>query len=365
MSPRTIAFVVVGAGGFLMQLTVLATLTGPLGWPVPLATAIAVEAAVLANFWCHERWTWRDRRDRDSRGARLWRFHAMNGATSLVGNVVLTSFGVMLGINAPLANTLAVGVLAAINYVTADRWVFTRRAGVAMSLLALTPSAASAAELQRETIEAWDKHIARVEAGLRGSQTAAPILEPAGNTLGVAGGIIHEWRGSVLVPNCTVSALVNGLANPGTPPPQDDVLESRVLERHGNSLRVYLKVVRTAIVTVTYDTEHRVQFDQTSPSMATSRSVATRIVETGGEDHGFLWRLNSYWRYRQVGDSVQVDVLSVSLSRGMPALLKPVASPLVSRVARESMMRTLDAVKRFGEGLADRSAISPARMAGR
>jgi hypothetical protein len=99
--------------------------------------------------------------------------------------------------------------------------------------------------------------------------------------------------------------------------------------------------------------------------MATSRSVATRIVETGGEDHGFLWRLNSYWRYRQVGDSVQVDVLSVSLSRGMPALLKPVASPLVSRVARESMMRTLDAVKRFGEGLADRSAISPARMAGR
>lgn len=365
MSPRGVAFVVVGTGGFLVQLTVLAALTGSLGWPVPLATAIAVETAVLANFWCHERWTWRDRRDRDSRGARLARFHAANGATSLVGNVVLTSLGAMLGINAPLANTLAVGLLAAVNYITADRWVFTRRAGVAISLLALAPSAASAAELQRETIEAWDKHIARIEAGLRGSQAVAPIIEPQGNTLGVPGGIIHEWRGSVLVRHCTVSALVNALANPGTPPPQDDVLESRVLERHGNSLLVYLKVVRTAIVTVTYDTEHRVQFDHTSPSLATSRSVATRIVEAGGEDHGFLWRLNSYWRYRQVGDSVQVDVLSVSLSRGMPALIKPVAAPIVSRVARESMVRTLDAVKRAGEGLSGRRGINPAHMAER
>ena len=38
----------------------------------------------------------------------------------------------------------------------------------------------------------------------------------------------------------------------------------------------------------------------------------------GGADRGFLWRLNSYWRYRQVGNGVQVDVLSLSLSRDVP-----------------------------------------------
>ena len=114
------------------------------------------------------------------------------------------------------------------------------------------------------------------------------------------------------------------------------MVESRVLDRHGDAMRVYLKLAR-AIVTVTYDTDHDVRFARRSPTLATSRSVATRIVEVGGDDRGFLWQLNSYWRYRQVGDSVEVDVVSVSFSRAVPALVRPVAGPIVTRVARESM----------------------------
>jgi hypothetical protein len=41
----------------------------------------------------------------------------------------------------------------------------------------------------------------------------------------------------------------------------------------------------------------------------------------------------------------------VSLSRGVPALVRPLAGPIVDRIARESMRRTLDAVDRFGRGL--------------
>ena len=53
---------------------------------------------------------------------------------------------------------------------------------------------------------------------------------------------------------------------PGTPPPQEDVLESRVLARTDNRLRVYLKLSRSAIVTVVYDTEHDVTFTRHSPT---------------------------------------------------------------------------------------------------
>ena len=91
--------------------------------------------------------------------------------------------------------------------------------------------------------------------------------------------------------------------------PEEDVLASRVLRRSGNqSLDVYLKLTRRTIVTATYDTEHHVTFERLSPTLATSRSVSTRIVELGGDDRGFLWRLNSYWRYQQVGDGVLVEM---------------------------------------------------------
>jgi len=119
-----------------------------------------------------------------------------------------------------------------------------------------------------------------------------------------------------------------------------------MLERHGDSLRMYLKLVRRAIVTVTYDSEHDVQYVRRSPTFATSRSVATRIAETGGSDRGFLWRLNSYWRYRQVGSDVQVDVMSLSLSRDIPWVVRPIAGPIIGRIGRESMNRTLETVRR-------------------
>jgi putative flippase GtrA len=364
MTPRAVAFVAVGAGGFAIQQAALTALTAMLHYPVPLATAIAVEAAVLVNFCCHEAWTWRDRREGEARLTRLARFHAANGATSLVGNVVVTSLGVsVLGFTPAMANALAVGLLAVLNYTAADRWVFARRAGVAATMVALAPTYLAAADLQRETVIAWDRHVAGIEAS-RPPQPLQEVIEPVGRTLSIAGGAIHEWRGSALVRRCTVSRLVNALMNPGTPPPQPDVLESRVLERDGNALRVYLKVVRHAIVTVTYDMEHSVRFDRASPGLATSQSIATRIVEASGDDHGFLWRLNSYWRYTQVGESVQIDMLSLSLSRSVPPILVRIAMPIINRVARESMLQALEAVKRFGESLPAERALGAGETVG-
>ena len=108
--------------------------------------------------------------------------------------------------------------------------------------------------------------------------------------------------------------------------------------------------MRRAIVTVSYDTEHEMQFHRLSPTLATARSVATSIEQLDGGDHGFLWRLHSYWRYEETGGGVLVELRSLTLSRNVPALVRPIAGPLVNRVARESMVRTLEALRKYFGG---------------
>jgi hypothetical protein len=129
------------------------------------------------------------------------------------------------------------------------------------------------------------------------------------------------------------------------------VLDARVLAKDGSHLQVYLKILREAIISVTYDTVHDVVFTRRTPALATSRSVASLIREDGGSDHGFLWRLNSYWRYEQRGNDVLVQLFSVSLSRDVPVIARPVVSPIIDGIGRESVTRTLEAVERFGRRL--------------
>jgi putative flippase GtrA len=362
MSRRTISFISVGAVGFLVQTAVLAVLSLEAHVPVAIATAVAVEAAVLTNFFWHERWTWRDRsyvvsgfrlswREGRSRAFRierarhLLRFHLANGIASVFGNTVITVFLTSrFGLSVVAANLVAVGALSVFNYLAADRWVFVRRAAAAAAVMIVGwPSPARAVELTSGAAAAWNKYVAATEAAFAEHERDAPLTEPQGRTIAADGATIHEWRGSILVRGVTVNQVVDALLEPGVK--QEDVAESRLLERHGDSVRIYLKLVRRVIVTVTYDSEHDVQYVRRTPTFATSRSVATRIVESSGADRGFLWRLNSYWRYRQVGNDVQVDVVSLSLSRDIPWVVRPMAGPIINRIGRESMNRTLDTVR--------------------
>jgi hypothetical protein len=259
--------------------------------------------------------------------------------------VALTWLGVRAGLHPLVANMLAVCAMAVVNYRAADRWVF-RAAAVASSLCIAAPSA-SAAELKPETLAAWNRHVAQVERSLDDDLNTPLTTEPRGETIDVPSGTISEWSGSILIPNRTVSEVVDTLVlSPSLPAPQE-VVEARVLSRDGDTLRTYMRLVRKMLVTVTYDTEHEVRYTRVSPVLATSRSVATKIAETNGEDRGFMWRLQSYWRYRQVGNDVRIDMRSLTLSRSTPWMLKPIASPIVDRIGRESVRSTLDAVARF------------------
>jgi putative flippase GtrA len=126
-------FYAVGALGIVVQLAALALLKSGLRTDYLLATALAVEAAVLHNFVWHEHWTWADRTRRASTGraGRLVRFHLSNGAISILGNLILMQLLVgRLGVPYLLASLLSITVCSLLNFLAADRLVFCARSQI-------------------------------------------------------------------------------------------------------------------------------------------------------------------------------------------------------------------------------------------
>ena len=355
MTSRPARFFAVGLLGLVLQLTMLWLLTSFAHWSWLPATLASVELAVIHNYLWHARWTWRDRPG--GTAARLVRFQFANGLASIAGSAALmTLFVGVLRLPPVPANALAVAAMSVANFLAADRWVYRRRGRFGVAILlggacVMIPSRAAAQP--REALAAWERHVAATEARLeraRGEKNFRAVgsdMAPVGDSIAVPSGTISDWQGSVFIPGVTLDRLLQRLQQPGTPPPQEDVVSSRVLGRTGDSLRVSIRLVRRTIVTVSYDTEHEMHFCRRTPRLAEARSVATRIEEIGGTDHGFLWRLNSYWRYEEIEGGVEVDLRSLTLSRDVPSIVRPIAAPLVARIARESVVRTLEALRRF------------------
>jgi hypothetical protein len=360
---------------------------------------------VQHNFHWHERWTWRERA-----GARprAWRrrclaFHLGNGLVSLAGNLIVMTAAVgALGMPPVRANLVAIAACWPASFLVADRLVWgcysgavtgtstlVRRAvALGLACAACGPAASAAAgappaELKPETLEAWHRYVraaeARIERDLQAAAKSAPaeagdvsgeivIARVAGETadggVQVPSGTVHHWRGRVFLEGATLDDVTAFIADPERLPAiQDDVVAARVLERGPGRLRLYLRLVRKAIVTVTYDTEYDVAWGRVAPRVAFSRSIATRVAEIDnpgtprerarapGDDHGYLWRLNAYWRYEQTDRGVVATLESLSLSRGVPFILSPVVRPIVDRIARESVRRALDALRKGVAGV--------------
>ena len=121
-------FNVVGVLGFVLQSAALFVLTHgahPVGYL--LATAAAVELAVLNNFVWHQRWTWRDRPSATTGETlrRLVKFNITNGVVSITGNLALMSILVgRLGLPIAGANVASVAACSICNFFLADRIAF-------------------------------------------------------------------------------------------------------------------------------------------------------------------------------------------------------------------------------------------------
>ena len=261
----------------------------------------------------------------------------------------------------------------------------------------MLPASVSAATLQPETVQAWNAYVAATQARIdreltsprgflgsdfspegndvrarvrRGEVVIAEMRTSAsgGKTIAVPDGLVSHWRGSVFLPGVSLETVLQRLQHPAERGPhQQDVLALRVLARAPDELKLAIRMTRLKVVTVTYDTEHIIDYRSHSRARASSRSIATKIAELDGagtagerekrpgEDRGFMWRLNSYWRYEQVDGGVIVELESLTLSRTVPLGLAPVVQPIIDRIARESIGRTLENIRHtYGLAVSDR-----------
>jgi dolichol-phosphate mannosyltransferase len=124
---RWLKFSAVGWVGVSVQLTVLTLLAGRLEMHYLVATAIAVQCAILNNFFWHERWTWGDRGllRAPGRWQRFLRFNASSGTLSILGNVVFMSIYVgQFGLHYLIGNIASIASCTILNFVISDRLVF-------------------------------------------------------------------------------------------------------------------------------------------------------------------------------------------------------------------------------------------------
>jgi len=250
-----------------------------------------------------------------------------------------------------------------------------------LALGLLADGGGAATHLRPATLEGWNQYVAAVEdrrqaevpsggrflttdftpeaaasrqAVMAGQRVIDRVDAPApgGRSIDVDDALVHHWRGAVLLRGATLDALMTRLQSE-PPPLSPEVRRASVIDRGPSFIKVFLRLQRTKIVTAVYNTEHEVTFARHGQGRASSRSVATRIAEVDdagqpgerelapGEDQGFLWRLNAYWRYEAVPGGVIAECESISLSRNVPFGLGAVVGPIVRSTARESMERTL------------------------
>jgi len=136
-----------------------------------------------------------------------------------------------------------------------------------------------------------------------------------------------------------------------------EVLRSRLVSRQGTDFKIYYRLRKHKVITVTLNTDHDVHYFPVDAAHCYSRSYSTRIAEVAdadtpqerekpvGHDGGFLWRMNSYWRFEEKDGGVFVECESVSLTRDIPTGLGWMIRPFITGVPKESLQMTLGSTR--------------------
>ena len=259
-----------------------------------------------------------------------------------------------------------------------------RTAAAALALALGSIVVLSAAGPDKPTLAGWARYVAAVEARLARDIQHGPFLaidaperaddrrrmmagasvtaavetrDAKGAAIDVPDGLVHDWRGDVLIPGATLDQILGRLERAAPPAPPNEVLASRIVEAGPGWNRVALTLRRQKVISVVYATEHLVTFRRMPPGRAVSSSIATSITELAdygtaaqqpvppGDDHGFLWRWNAYWRFQETPAGVIAECESISLSRSMPGVIRFIAGPIIRDTARESMTSALGAMR--------------------
>jgi hypothetical protein len=171
----------------------------------------------------------------------------------------------------------------------------------------------------------------------------------------VPSGMIHHWAGVIFIPKATLAEVLAVLNDYDNEPEiyKPEIRRARLIEQNGNVSKVYQQLYTKSIVTVVLNG----YFDVTDIPLGSTRSASasrsTRIVEVanvGGPDereipeddgHGYMWRMNSYWRIEEKDGGVYVQNESISLTRSVPVLLAWLINPLTQSIPRDVLTHML------------------------
>jgi hypothetical protein len=246
------------------------------------------------------------------------------------------------------------------------------------------------AELRPKTVAAFDRYVQSTEARINGevsqtdkflyvdglpperrAQVLAALkrgeifmerlqtLDASGHKLEAPEAIIHHWLGAVFVPGANLRetiALVQDY-NRHQDIYKPEVVRSRLLTHQGNDFTIYYRLRKKKVITVTLNTNHDVHYFPLDSTRWYSRSYSTRIAEVAdadtpnerekpiGHDGGFLWRINSYWKFEEKGGGVYIECESISLTRDIPTGLGWLIRPFVTSIPKESLEMTMGSTR--------------------
>ena len=175
----------------------------------------------------------------------------------------------------------------------------------------------------------------------------------------IPSGLLHHWAGVIFIPHATISdalAVLEDYNNQDTFKPV--IRRSKLIEREGDQSKIFLQFLNKAAGTVVINAEFDVSDTQFGSSRYQIASRSTRIVELAdpdgpdehelpvGRDHGYMWRLDTYWRIEQKDGGVYVQNESIALTRTVPILLAWLINPLVKSIPRNSLMNLLNSTRK-------------------
>ena len=184
-----------------------------------------------------------------------------------------------------------------------------------------------------------------------------------GRKIRCRGGMIHHWVGVAFVPGAKLQNVLGVLQdyNHHAQYYAPDVERSRIESREGDHFTVFLRFRRHKVITVVLNTQHDVRYFSDSETQEHSRSSAVRIVEVEnagkiderekppGEDGGFLWRMETWWRLEERDGGVYVQSEVVSLTRDIPTGLGWLIGPFVTSIPKETLTFTLEVTRKAVE----------------
>ena len=263
----------------------------------------------------------------------------------------------------------------------------SRLLALALCLLSLG-RVALAADLKQKTTDAFNKYVAATEARMAAElkpdgqflypdhpaphpseemrdayarlQRGEILVERQearldGKEVDVPDGMVHHWVGIVFIPGANLAQVLavaqdyDHRAELYKP----EITAARIISHQGDDFRIFMRLYQRRFTTVIFNTEYQVHWGRVNDKKLYSNSISTRVAQVEdpqqpdgteipvGHGSGYLWRLNTYWRFEEKDGGVYVQCEALSLSRDIPYAFAWLIKPLVTKIPKQSLNRAL------------------------